>query len=195
MPTTIINRRIPGLDTHNVLVDNVKGSFMAVNHLLEEGNQNIAVFAFDNPYISTWRDRLEGYQSALLARGFTEKDFYILELSQNNDLIKDEIVRYLKQNDHLDAIFSTNNMITLKIYKAAKELNFKIPEDISIVSYDETVWAEHMNPPITTIRQPGYKMGVIAAENLIHSIDENKLPHPETVVLKPEIIIRESSVR
>ncbi|MBU9711185.1 LacI family DNA-binding transcriptional regulator [Evansella tamaricis] len=193
IPMVVINRRIPGLATHNVVFNNVKGGFLAVNHLFNNNRKNIAVLAFNNPFVSTWRDRLEGYQSAILAKGLSTSDFKELKLEQSNKDVKTQIVNYLSQNRDIDAIFSTNNMITLEVLSALKEMNLKVPEDIAIVSYDETVWAKHLNSPLTTIRQPGYQMGKIAAQNLIESIQEGRKPKPRTIELEPELIIRDSS--
>ena len=90
---------------------------------------------------------------------------------------------------------SSYNMVTLEVMDGIRELNLRIPDDVAVVGYDETVWSKHLNPPLTTIQQPGYRLGRIAAEMLIKAIKEKKPAKPKTVVLEPELIIRESSGR
>ncbi|RSL31971.1 LacI family transcriptional regulator [Salibacterium salarium] len=192
-PLVIVNRRIPSLEANYVVMDNVKGAYTGVEHLLNTGRKKIAVFVYQNSYVSNWQERVEGYRLALLRNGYSTSDFRILELEQRSERIKDCILDYLKNNPDIQAVFSTNNMITLEVLGAVNEMGLTIPDDLAIVSYDETLWAKYFNPPLTTIRQPGYKMGQLAVEGLIKSINEEKKLDPSTIVLEPELIIRESS--
>ncbi len=192
-PLVVINRRLPDLETNTVVMDNIKGAYAAVDHLLKSGRKKVVALAYRNPYVSTWKERLEGYQLALLRNRFGVEDFRILELEQGSENTLDSIIHYLEANSDIDAVFSTNNMITLELLGAIKTLDKQIPDDIAIVSYDETIWAQHLNPPLTTVRQPGYHMGQMAAQILIKSINEEKKIAPATVVLEPDLIIRESS--
>jgi len=193
-PLVVINRRIPNLETNNVIMDNLKGAYTAVDHLIKTGRKKVAVIAYDNSLVSTWSERIEGYQLALLRNGYTIEDFLTLYLEQNSDKTKESIIAFLKNNPNIDALFSTNNMITLEILGAIKQLNLQIPDDLGIVSYDDTIWAQYLAPPLTTIRQPAYRMGQMAAEILIKTINEDKKQVPKaTVVLEPELVIRDSS--
>jgi DNA-binding LacI/PurR family transcriptional regulator len=191
-PLVVVNRRMPNLNTYNVLVDNVKGAHIAVNHLLKNGRKKVAVCVYKNPYVSTWKERIEGYQKAILSNGFTLEDCIILEIEQRGDTQKESIMRLISKYPGIDAVFSTNNMITLELVGAIKEMGLKIPEDIAVVSYDETIWAKHLDPPITTINQPGYRMGQMAAQHLIEMITADVKPEPKTVMLEPELIVRKS---
>lgn len=191
-PMVMINRRISDLRTHNVVVDNVKGASMAVNLLLENGRKKVAVFVYRSTHVSTWKERVEGYREALLANGFSINDLRIQELEPHLETVKEATLQFLQSYPDTDAIFSTNNMITLEVIEAIKERNLKIPNDIAVISYDETVWAKHLSPPLTTIKQPGYQMGHMAAKMLIESIDKKMKQRPKTIVLEPELIVRES---
>ncbi|PPA70412.1 LacI family DNA-binding transcriptional regulator [Jeotgalibacillus proteolyticus] len=190
-PIVFINRRVEPVVAQNVVVDNIKGSYAAVKQLLKNNRRKVSVILFRNEHVSTWKERVEGYKKALLDHGYTEKDFLILALEPAEKNKKERIIEYLQQNPEIDSIFSTNNMLTLEIMEAIRKLDKSIPEDISLVGYDETVWAKHINPPLTTIWQPGYEMGRVAAVNLINSI-EGKPPTFNTVVLEPKLIVRES---
>ena len=192
-PLVVINRRIPNIETSNVVMDNVRGAYSATDHLIKSGRKNVAVFVYQNPYVSTWTERIDGYQLALLRNGFTTEDFRVLELDQKGNKLKEAIIEFLQKNPDVDGIFSTNNMITLEVLGAIKHLDLIIPDDLGIVSYDETIWAKYLDPPLTTVRQPGYRMGRMAAEIVIKTIKEEKHLAPETIVLEPELIIRTSS--
>jgi DNA-binding LacI/PurR family transcriptional regulator len=191
-PLVVVNRRIPDLNLNNVFVDNVKGAYIAVNHLLKNGRKKVAVCVYKNPYVSTWKERLEGYQKALISNGLTSDDCILLEIEQRGDTQKESIMRLMSKFPGIDAIFSTNNMITLEVVGAIKEMGMRIPEDIAVVSYDETIWAKHLDPPITTIKQPGYRMGQMAAQHLIELINATSKLEPKTVMLEPELIVRMS---
>jgi len=191
-PLVIMNRRIEDLDTVQVVMNNVKGAYLAVNHLFECGRKNIAVFVYGNPLVSTWQERVEGYKLALTKRGIPESEARIQELDTNSRDIRTIVKEFLDKYPDTDAILSTNNMITLNLIDAIKDLGIQIPNEIAIVGYDETVWAKHLEPPLTTIYQPGYKMGQVAAETLIHSIKKGEKMEKEIILLEPELIIRRS---
>lgn len=190
-PLVIINRRVNNPRAHGVVVDNIKGAYIAVNHLLKYGRKKVAVAVFKNPYVSTWIERVEGYKKALIANGFKEDDFMILELEEGK-LNTEHIKRWLKKHTDVDAIFSTNTTVTLEVIGAVKELGKKIPSEIAIVSYDETLWSKYIDPPLTTIMQPGYLMGQQAAQYLIDMIESKEILEPQMTVLVPELIVRAS---
>jgi DNA-binding LacI/PurR family transcriptional regulator len=192
-PLVLINRKIPGWSSHNVVMDNVKGASMAIKHLLNNGRTKVAVFTYRNPYVSTWKERVEGYRTAMLESGFSLEDLRIHELDQQPGAIKEMTMSYLREHPDTDAIFSTNNMMTLEVIEGIKGLNLTIPDDIALVGYDETVWSKHLNPPLTTIMQPGYEMGQLSAQMLIKTVKAEQLGHSGTVVLEPKLIVRSSS--
>jgi DNA-binding LacI/PurR family transcriptional regulator len=192
-PLVVVNRSLPDISVNYVVINNVRGASMAVQHLLDNGRKKVAVFAYRNEHVSTWRERIEGYRTVLLGNGYTAEDFRIVEAEKETGKVKEAILHFLREYPDTDAVFSTNNMITLEVIDAIRELDLKIPEDIAIVGYDETVWSKHLNPPLTTIQQPGYKMGQIAAQMLIEAIKTKNQSNPQKIVLEPELIIRKSS--
>jgi DNA-binding LacI/PurR family transcriptional regulator len=192
-PLVVVNRRLPDLDVNNVVINNVKGASMAVQHLLDNGRKKVAVFVYRNEYVSTWSERVEGYRAVLLENGYSAADFRIVEAEQETGMVKVAALDFLLEFPDTDAVFSTNNMMTMEVFDAICELGLNIPKDIAVVGYDETVWSRHLNPPLTTIKQPGYKMGQIAAQMLIQAIKTKNQAKPEMIVLEPELIIRKSS--
>ncbi len=191
-PMVVINRKIPSIHANNVVVDNIKGGFMAVNHLLENGRKHILAITFKHENISTWQERIEGYQEALTSHGLTENFYYILEITSLRKA-NQQIKKYLVDHAMIDGVFSTNNMLTLELIEALKKLDKKVPEDIGIVGYDDTIWAKHINPPLTTIRQPSYDIGKESAKLLINEIKSKESPTIKDIIFQPELVVRESS--
>lgn len=191
-PLILINRKLHGLHASTVAMDNVQGASLAVEHLLRLGRRRIALITYDSTGISTWTERIQGYKETLLRHGYGEESFIIQSVKQVDGAAVPAVVEMLRGAQRPDAIFSTNNLLTLEIMEALREVDVRVPEDIALVGYDETVWAKHMNPPLTTVSQPARDMGKIAVETLIETI-KSKRVYPRTIVLPPELIIRRSS--
>lgn len=192
-PMVVINRKIPDLNAHYVVMDNVKGASLAVQHLLNNGRKKVAIIIYRNPNVSTWNERVDGYRDALLRNGYSLDELRIVFVNEKPGITHQEIMNYLLANPDTDAIFSSNNMLTLEVIKAVKDLKLRTPDDIAIVGYDETVWSQHLNPPLTTIMQPGYEMGRIAAKILVNTVKSNRSIKSQHVVLEPQLIVRGSS--
>ncbi|MDT9727101.1 LacI family transcriptional regulator [Xylanibacillus composti] len=191
-PLVVMNRRVDDLGAQSVVVDNVKGASLAVEHLLRCGKRRPAVCYYANPGVTTWQDRVEGYRLAMKSHGYGEHDLRVVEAEQSPNAVKHAVLELMKKHPDTDAVFSTNNMMTLEVIEALKELGLRIPADVAVLGYDDTVWAKHMDPPLTTVRQPGYEMGKIAANLLIQSIRDGGHPAADPVVLQPELVIRRS---
>lgn len=192
-PFVTINRKIFGLDVDLVTMDNVAGAVAGVEHLLRHGKKSIALFVYTPDNVSPRLDRIEGYKKALSNNAMKVEDSLIHIIEEKNGLVKETVKRILSDDQNRpDAIFSTNNMMTLEILEGIKEVGLNVPDDISLVGYDETVWSMHLNPPLTTVNQPSYEMGEIAAKRLIELIEKDGDKHPTTNILQPNLIVRES---
>ncbi|MED4602822.1 LacI family DNA-binding transcriptional regulator [Paenibacillus validus] len=191
-PLTFINRRIEGIDVvDSVVVNNINGARMAVDHFVQLGKRNIVTFVYQPHGVSTWQDRVTGFKEALSEHGIAVHD-RVIEVKNEVGRVKEAVIEYFKSSSAADAVFSTSSMMTLEILEGFKELNIKVPDDVALIGYDETVWAKHLNPPLTTIKQPAYEMGAIAAKNMIKKITSKTKKRPKTVVLEPELIVRHS---
>jgi len=191
----LLDRLVEGVKCDSVLVDNYNGSFSAVKHLLDKGYKNIA---FIGGYIdrTTGRQRLDGYSMALREAG----------LRVNNDLVKIgdfkkesgvRLTKELLKGAHIpDAIFSSNIDMTLGCLIAIKNAGLSVPEDIGIVGFDDPDWSIITDPPLTTISQPVYDLGLKATEILLKNINnKGDTPgrKPLTITLNTEFIIRNST--
>ncbi|SDI33334.1 LacI family DNA-binding transcriptional regulator [Paenibacillus naphthalenovorans] len=189
-PLVFLNRKVEGVAADTVVVDNIKGSRMAVEHLLRLGKRKIAIFLYPPNGISPRLERIEGYRLAMEENGLPVHPDWI-KIVRNKQECQVEIGKLL-ETGLPDAIFSTNSILTLEIMDALKELGLSVPKDIAVLGYDETAWAKHLDPPLTTIEQPAYEMGRVSAEQLIRRMDNKTDAALETILLEPALIVRRS---
>ena len=193
-PFVFLNRRVKGVEVDTVVADNIKGTMLAVSHLTALSKKRIAIFLYPVNGISPRQERLQGYKQALAAHGLEVEPELIKVVETKEDCLA-ALEQLLDGSSKPDAILSTNNRLTLEILDALGILNMAVPQDIALLGYDETEWSKHLNPPLTTIRQPAYEMGREAAERLILAIVAKRQGikrQPETVQLEPSLVVRQS---
>jgi LacI family transcriptional regulator len=186
-----IDRRIMGMPTDSVAVDNESAAHGAVTHLVRLGHRRIAIVGGPSD-ADTARERLRGYD-----RAFREA-----RIPGAPELVKEGNFReaagliltreLLDLDDPPTAIFSVNNLTTIGVLRALRERHMRIPEDVSVVGFDDIPAAELLDPPLTVVQQPTYRMGAQAAELLIRRIREPEAPVQE-VLLSASLVIRGST--
>jgi LacI family transcriptional regulator/LacI family repressor for deo operon, udp, cdd, tsx, nupC, and nupG len=191
LPVVCVDRSLAKTKTDLVDVDNYRGAFEAVSHLLDRGHQAIGLIE-GRTHVSTSRERRRGYVDALTARGITPRK----ELMRAGDF-KQESGRVLTQ-ELLDlrkpptALFVCNNLMTVGALGALHQRDLRVPKDVAVVGFDDLPWAEALDPPPTVVRQPAYEVGRQAMELLLKRIMEPTRP-PVTVRLVPELVVRRST--
>nr|WP_263324755.1 LacI family DNA-binding transcriptional regulator [Neobacillus sp. Marseille-Q6967] len=193
-PLVAINRKIYGVDVNTITSNNIQGAKLAVNHLISSGRKRVAIFLYPPDGISPRLERLEGYKQALKENGIKIENSLVQVITEKKGEVELAVENLLARSEPPDAIFSTNSLMTLEILEGVKKLKNHIPNDIALVGYDETIWSKHLNPALTTIKQPAYEMGEMAAKRLIQLIeskDEGNI-QPEITTLEPYLIIRDS---
>ena len=134
-------------------------------------------------------DRLEGYLAALRHRGLTPDPELIVEGDFTDGGGTAAMQRLLPLRP--EAVFAASDMMAEGALRALREAGRRVPEDIAVVGFDDMPFAARTTPPLTTVRQPVHRMGVVVAETLIDMI-ENPDAAPRRVILPTEIVIRES---
>ncbi len=192
LPLVCVDRGLATVDVDVVLVDNVKGAYLAVDHLAKKGYKRIAYIA-GKPEIPSSRYRAEGYKKALQNNGITFDDSLILYGDSSHESgVKLSAELLEREKNRPDALFTGNNLITLGALETIHRIGLSIPKDIGIVGFDDMSWSSSLNPPLTAVRQPAYEIGKRAAELLINRIDE---PGRSAIsmMLNTELIVRKSS--
>jgi LacI family transcriptional regulator len=194
IPIVLIDRHIRELKVDCVYSDSISGAYELTRYLINLGHRRIGIIVGPRR-ISTAVERVEGYKKALNEAHIPIDESLIRwgEKYSRADGYKNTI-ELLKIDDPPTAIFGGNRLITVGILKAIRELGLKIPDDISVVSFDEVEDFSVANPFLTVVSQNSYMIGSIATECLIRRIrGKSEVPEdPQNIVLKPELIIRES---
>jgi LacI family transcriptional regulator len=104
--------------------------------------------------------------------------------------------KLLAAGESFTALFAFNDISAIGAIRALREAGRRVPEDVSVVGFDDIQSAAFQNPGLTTVRQPLREMGVIAAETLLRRINAAaKTPYPKTITVEPELIVRESTAK
>ncbi len=187
-----IDRKIAQAEFSAVVLNNKLGAYKATNHLIELGHSKIAHIAGDLK-VQTSQERLDGYKESLIKAGLSIDQKWIVVGDFSKDSGYRQMKKLLEVEEVPTAVFVANDLMAIGAYEACLEVGLSIPNDISIVGYDDIQIASLINPALTTITQPKYKLGEAAAEMLISQIEEDT--RLEDIVLNPKLIIRESTGR
>lgn len=190
-PLVSLKKNLPNVDS--VFIDNVLGSQLVIDHFLKMGKRRIAIMVYPLEGVRPRIERMEGYKKTMLEHGIPLDESLIHIVPEGKGYTKEVTQKLLTGSNRPDAIYSTHSVMTLDIIEAVKEMNIKIPDDIALVGYDENVWSKYMDPPLTTVKQPSYEMGVLAAKRMLELIEsKNQMKQIEVFALKPELIVRRS---
>jgi len=172
-------------------IDNVHGSWLATRHLLDAGHRQIATITPPSNYQVT-RDRLTGFRKALEERGLRPDPALIVESDWFIEGGYRATVTLLARKQPFTAIFCQNDHMAIGSMKALSEAGLRVPEDISLVGYDDIAIAEHMTPPLTTVWQPKRELGAAAVNLVMEEIKSRDLKEPSVIFLKPRLVRRGS---
>ena len=189
-PYILISRNIEGLDKNCIIVDDVEGGMMATEYLIKLGHRRIAHITGPLKTRSAL-NRLKGYKLALKKYNIERMD----ELVEEGDFrIKggyQAMKKFLKLIVPPRAIFAANDLLALGAMQAIQKKNFHVPEDFSVIGFNDIKLASFVYPALTTIRQPMLEMGELAVKMLLRIIEKGEF-NQRKIVLKPKLIIRES---
>jgi LacI family transcriptional regulator len=188
LPYVLIGRSPTNNKVNFIDVDNYGGARKAVRHLLGLGHRRIAHISGPRNLIAGL-DRYQGYLSALYEGGFFPDPTLVVE-GDFTDLSGYAAVQRLLPY-HPDAIFAASDALATAALRALIESGVRVPQDMSLVGFDDIPSSSRTIPPLTTIRQPIQRMGSLAAETLIDIIEHPAI-QPRQVVLPTELIVRGS---
>ena len=188
-PTVVVDRSIANGDVDAVLLDNVDAAYRLTTHLIEQGYRRIAALCSE---MSTGLERQAGYEKALRAHGLSPRADYMKYVAPKIEMGYVAALKMLDAAEPPDAFFTVNSMLAAGALQAIRERNLRIPDDIALVTFDETTWASLVQPAITLIAQPTYEIGKTAAELLLQRIANPGRPTRQ-VILKGQLQVRGSS--
>ena len=193
IPLVIIDRKCEGLKTSMVVTDNYRATVEVIDYLMSTGCRRIALIASLEP-LSVGRQRYEAYLAALKKHHLPlERDLIIHgNLGINTSI---EAAKSLLNLPELpDAIIGSDDTVAMAVIKVIKESGLKIPEDISVVGFNDDPFTSFLEPALTTVSQPAYLMGMQATEKILKMISGDiGINISETTVLESALVIREST--
>jgi len=196
-PLVLLGREIDGIEKKSmvdVIVSNdFSGGYQAARHLIELGHRKIDAILGPKE-IKVNREREKGYRKALQDHGITIDNNRIHSSMFKIQFGYLKALEILQKKDRSTAIFAGNDIIAIGVLKAAKFLGYNVPQDLSVVGYDNTFLAEIADPPLTTINQQMYKMGYLAAEILIKRLKGDK-KLAQKIVFETELVVRKSTAK
>ena len=192
IPVVVIDRRVVSRKVDEVRCDSEAGAYELVRHLIGLGHTRIAVIT-GRRNISTSTDRVVGYERALREAGLPVSpeleayDSFSLEGGYR------QVNQILANGGKPTAIFATNNFLAFGALRALREAGLRIPDDVSLVTFDDLPVEWHDDPFITVLAQPAYELGRRATELLLARLDAGAPTKRQVIVLPGELIIRRSS--
>jgi len=169
--------------------DNRNAAYKLTNYLLQMGHRRIGCITGQDRY-DTVIERLKGYQRALKMHKINYDPSIVLSGELTIESALEPAERLLNMND-VTAIFCFNDLMAYGVYKLCAQLGKRIPEDISIAGFDDLPYSEILTPPLTTIRQPGYRLGFEGAKMLLAQI-EGTSDGKTKKIIQNTLIIRDS---
>ncbi len=188
IPYVLVDRYLDGIDCNKVFIDNMNGSFQAVSMLVKSGHTKIGCIA-SGVRKSTTNSRITGYKEAMNHFNLPVDENYIFD-GQYKMIGGYEAGKEIVNSD-LTAVYICNDMMTLGFLKYLGECGKKVPEDFSIISYDNTLHNFVVSPKITTIDQDLGKLARNSCRLLLKNIN-NENVEPEVICLHPQLIVNES---
>ncbi len=190
-PVVLINRRVKKNNVNYVVVDNQKGTSLAVEHLINNGYKKIGIIA-GKSNVSTGKERFQSYRQTLFDHGITFKKEYSSQGPFTKEHGKKAAQKMLMLKNRPEAIFAASDNIALGVMDAAGELGLNIPQDLAIVGFDDTKFSSNSKIRLTTVSQRKYEMGERGVQILIDLIERQQYDYINRIVLEPKLIIRES---
>lgn len=193
IPYLFLVRKCDYEEGNYVINDNFEGAFQMIDYLLKTGSKKIHFINISNT-ITTYRERLQGYREALKANHINYDENIVYNVKPSYDegyhAMSSLFAKEGKENIH--TVFCGCDIIAVGVMECILEEGFRIPEDIRVASYDDIEFAAHLRVPLTTVRQPTYKIGELGAEKLIEKIISDSDSYIN-MVIKPELVLRQST--
>ncbi len=191
IPFVLVGSHLPSDNANCVFADNASGVIQSVEYLINLGYSKIG-FINGPSNTQTSFDKMQGYLLAL-QKNDIEFDKNLVEAGDFSALSGYEAMkRLLKRNKHLNAVFVGFDGMAIGAAKAITERGLKIPEDISIIGFEDSWIATHFNPPLTTVKVFKYEIGIAAAKMLFELLGSIRMSRPKKVIVPTELMIRKS---
>lgn len=173
-------------------IDNYRAAYDAVCYLIKTGHQRIAL-AIGRMELSIYQKRYQGYVDALRDHGFAVEPELILRETNGTQSFYSLTQNALREDPKIDAIFASSDPKAFVVMRAIQDMGLRIPQDISVLGFDNIEMSALVEPPLSTVSQPLYEIGALATKKLIQMIKNKGKIKPSVDILKTDLIIRRST--
>lgn len=195
IPVVFVDRVPEKLDTDLVVVDNYLAGYKATQHLIEQGCKKIAHIG-GSQMRNVYAERQRGYLQALQDNNLPINESLVFNLENLNADGGMEVTRQLYSLAvRPDGIFAANDTTAVSAIQLAKSIRWRVPQDLAIIGFNDDPIASIIEPALSTVSHPAMEMGKIAARQVLQNHDENEVIQSQKIILKTDLIIRQSSLR
>lgn len=193
IPLVFVDYYPPYGDYPAVLIDNINGGILATSHLIDLGHRNIGFIGGDIDHPSI-KDRFKGYKIALENNNikFIDKYTVLTDSSMSREIGYQTAKKLLENNSSITAVFASNDAMAIGAIQYFREKNYKIPEDISLIGFDDVEADLLIDPPLSTIRVPRVELGAKTMQVMVNILKDKK-KSPGKIVIPVNLIERGST--
>ncbi|MES2461655.1 MAG: GntR family transcriptional regulator [Armatimonadota bacterium] len=194
-PLVVLGASWPTMGVPSVDSDNIGGAMEATRHLIQLGHQRIALLSAEENTANIL-DRIVGYRRALASGGLPQRPEF--EVSGEaawaiGDAAKSRLTELITQESPVTAIFAAGHYLALEAMNVVRDAGLRVPEDVSVIGFDDPLSAQLVYPALTTIRQPLYEMGRRAGERVLRLVRGEEARTSIREVLPAQVIVRRST--
>ena len=191
LPIVLLDNHFLSAKVDSVQINNIDGAYQAANYLIKRRKVLPGYLASSYP-IRNFQERRMGFNNAVVYNGMSPSGVIVHSLAPSIDGAYSDMMEVLERRDKVaEAYFADNDLIAIGAIRAFKAHGYRIPEDVSIVGFDDIPMCDYTEPGLTTIHVPKRYMGMLAVERLVNVIDRKAL-YPVNIAVSPHLVTRAS---
>ncbi|MEW9121920.1 MAG: LacI family DNA-binding transcriptional regulator [Thermotaleaceae bacterium] len=190
IPLVVLNRELKEDNVINILCDDNRGAYRAIEYLITMGHKKIGFIEGKEEFKSSL-ERKTGYMDALMDYGLPIYKKFIVKGNYDIDSGYRAMKQMLENEEYPTAVFCSNDDMAVGAMKAIREKNLSVPQDISIIGFDDNIFSNFLTPALTTVQRPIGKIGEAGAQALIQFINKDNVEN-DRIFISTELIERES---
>lgn len=191
IPLFVFGRKVTGMEDRCLVLNQFQGGYLATRHLIELGHREIVHITGANMQVDA-QERLRGYQSALEDAGIPVNPKLVLQGDYLERTAYLAVMQLMESLASFTAIFASNDQMAAGARLALYRKGLRVPDDVSLVGFDDLPGTAFMSPPLTTVHQPTYEIGKSLAEHVLQVLQEEDLQMPH---FELSLVVRESTSR
>lgn len=193
VPLVFFDRKPTDVKAPSVIIDDVAAAYSATKHLIDRGCKSIMHLG-NNMRMPISEARAKGYKKAIIESDGEVDETKIIDCpsSLQNDSYN-QVLELLEGGMKIDGIFASNDLLAIGAIKALKQFGLRIPQDVAVVGFSNWNFCDMVDPPLSSVNQPGKEMGHKSMERLLKLIKDEEDTDTDTLVLDTELIVRKSS--